>query len=106
MRFVERIAGLKIPGIRQFRGDRRDRGRGEMRGEPPGRAHEGGAIDPGDVATRLVVGADIAGHHAVGDIGAELVEGTVASPAIGYAADFLVELPGEIARPADPVEAG
>ncbi len=50
--------------------------------------------------------ANVAGHHAVRDICAKLIERAVASPAIGNATNLLVHLASEIPWPADTIEAG
>ena len=75
-----------------------------MIGESPSGAHEGGAIDSGNIRARVVMGADITGQHAAGNPGTELVERTMAAPAIGHAAYFLIESAAEIAWTPDTVE--
>src|SRR5690242_3780944 len=77
-----------------------------MGGKPPDGAHEGGAVDPSNVAAGRIVGADIAGQHATLDLGANLGEGAEAAPAIRDPSHFLADSALQVSRPPYAAEAG
>ena len=105
-RLVQRVTRLQIPGILHRLGDRRNRGGCVVNRQSPRRAHESGTIHAGDIGSRRIARADVSGHGAGFDAKAEIRKRPMTAPAIGHAADLLIDLALQIPGAANPIEAG